>query len=122
MRTKLLVCTFLILAFASMPCIALAAEQFGVAVYPGAKEHPGATQFLNEGLGVQGTAFHTSDSVAAVVEFYRAQDGIREVIVSDESAMFKKGNEVDVTVQSPWMDMQSGTLMQDCLISIVNRK
>lgn len=67
-------------------------------------------------------AFHTSDSVAAVGEFCRAQDGIREVIVREESAMFKKGDEADVTVQNPWMDMQSGTLMQDCLISIVNRK
>ncbi|WP_031387694.1 hypothetical protein [Desulfonatronum thiodismutans] len=122
MRTKLLACSFLILAVACMPCFALAAEQFGVDVYPGAKEHPGATQFLKEGLGVQGTAFHTSDSVAAVVEFYRAQNGLREVIVSDESAMFRKGDEVDVTVQSPWMDMQSGALMQDCLISFVNRK
>ncbi len=122
MRTKLLASTFLILAVAFVPCIAPAAEQFGVAVYPGAKEHPGTTKFLNEELGMQGMAFHTGDSVAAVVEFYRAQDGIREVIVSEESAMFRKADEVDVTVQSPWMDMQSGKLMQDCLISIVNRK
>ncbi|SMP59386.1 hypothetical protein SAMN06295888_10998 [Desulfonatronum zhilinae] len=122
MRTKMLACTFFILAVAFMPCIASAAEQFGVAVYPGAKEHPGTTKFLNEQLGMQGMAFHTGDSVAAVVEFYRAQEGIREVIVSEESAMFRKGDEVDVTVQSPWMDMQSGKLMQDCLISIVNRK
>lgn len=122
MKKKMLVCAFLFLAVVATAGITLAAEQFGVAVYPGAKEHPGTTQFLNEKLGMQGVAFHASDSVAAVVEFYRAQDGVREVIVSEESAMFKKGDDVDITVQSPWMDMQTSTLMQDCLISIVKRK
>lgn len=121
MLRRMLAYALFVLAFVLLSGIAPAAEQFGVAVYPGAKEHPSTTQFLKEGLGVQGVAFRTGDSMAAVVEFYRAQDGIREIIAGDESAMFRKGEEVDVTVQSPWMDMHSGTLMQDCLISIVKR-
>jgi len=101
---------------------ALADEQFGVAVYPNATADAGATKFLQESLGVEGFAFRTDDSVAAVVEFYKSQDGIRVLFANDDSAMFKKGDEVDITLQSPWRDMHSGTIMQDCLISIVKRK
>jgi hypothetical protein len=35
-----------------------------------------------------------------------------------ENAMFKKGN-VDITIQNPWMDMKSGKMMKDTLITIV---
>lgn len=122
MRSKVFVCALLVLVVVAAAGTVLAEKQFGVAVYPNAAADAGATQFLKEGLGVEGMAFRTSDSVAAVVEFYRAQDGIREVIVSEESAMFKKGDDVDIAVQSPWMDMQTGALMQDCLISIVKRQ
>ncbi|WP_139163007.1 hypothetical protein [Desulfonatronum thiosulfatophilum] len=99
----------------------MAETQFGVAVYPEATQHAGTTKFLKEGLGVDGVAYQTKDPASAVIEFYKSQDGIREIFVSDESAMFRKGDEVDVTVQSPWMDMDTGKLMQDCLISIVKR-
>jgi hypothetical protein len=35
--------------------------------------------------------------------------------------MFRKGN-VDVTVQSPWMDTKTGKMEKDTLISIVKNK
>jgi hypothetical protein len=39
---------------------------------------------------------------------------------SKEGAMFKKGN-IDITIQNPWMDMKSGRMMKDTLISIVKQ-
>jgi hypothetical protein len=44
-------------------------------------------------------------------------------LISDtkESAMFKKGD-VDITIQNPWMDMKTGKLVNDTLISIVKQK
>lgn len=122
MFSRITVCAVMCCLVLLMAKMALAGEQFGVTVYPNAQAEPGATKFLQEELGVNGVAFRTSDSVTDVVIFYQAREGMREVFASQDSAMFKKGDDVDVTIQSPWMDMQTGTVMQDCLISIVKRK
>jgi len=38
--------------------------------------------------------------------------------VTGEGALFKKGK-INVTLQSPWMNMKTGAMMKDTLISIV---
>jgi hypothetical protein len=103
--------------------LALAASQeikdvFGVPVYPGAKLDEATTKFLTESMGVNGQAFRTPDPVAKVAEFYKTQ-GLQEVMVSEEGAMFKKGDNVDITLQNPWQNMQTGKMEKETLISIV---
>jgi len=103
--------------------LALAAGQeikdvFGVPVYPGAKLDEGTTKFLTESLGVTGKAFRTADPLAKVAAFYKAQ-GLTEVSVEKDGAMFKKGDAVDVTLQNPWQNMQTGKMENETLISIV---
>jgi len=56
-----------------------------------------------------------------VVEFYKKQPGLEFMGGGKESAMFKKGD-VDITIQNPWMDMKSGKMMTDTLITILSIK
>lgn len=103
--------------------LALAAGQeikdvFGVPVYPGAKLDEATTKFLTESMGLESKAFRTADPMAKVVEFYKAK-GLTEIMVDPEGAMFKKGDNVDVTLQNPWQNMQSGQMEKTTLISIV---
>jgi len=96
-------------------------EVFGVPVYPGAKLDEAVTKFLTESMGVEGQAFRTADPMAKVVEFYKAK-GLTEIMVDPEGAMFKKGDNVDITLQNPWQNMQSGKMEKDTLISIVKHE
>jgi hypothetical protein len=97
---------------------ASAESQFGVTVYPGAKADQGVTRDLKEKLGANGFAYRTTDGVAKVAEFYRKQPSLKELGGDKESAAFSSGP-VMVTVQSPWMDMATGKMVKDTLISIV---
>jgi hypothetical protein len=97
-----------------------AEERFGVPVYPGAKYDEATSRSLKESMNIEAVCFRTSDSVAKVVDFYKKQKSLS--IFGDatkESALFRSKSGVDVTVQNPWMDMKTGTLMKDTLISIV---
>lgn len=96
-------------------------EVFGVPVYPGAKLDEATTKFLTESMGVEGKAFRTADPMAKVVEFYKAK-GLTEIMVDPEGAMFKKGDDVDITLQNPWQNMQSGQMEKDTLISIIKHE
>lgn len=96
-------------------------EVFGVPVYPGAKLDEATTKFLTESMGVEGKAFRTADPLAKVVEFYKAK-GLTEIMVEPEGAMFKKGSDVDITLQNPWQNMQSGQMEKGTLISIVKNE
>jgi hypothetical protein len=96
-------------------------EVFGVPVYPGAKLDEATTKFLTESMGVEGQAFRTADPLAKVVEFYKAK-GLTEIMVEPEGAMFKKGSDVDITLQNPWQNMQSGKMEKGTLISIVKNE
>ena len=51
-------------------------------------------------------------------EFYKKQPGTTVVHTDATGGMFKKGN-VNITVQTPWMNMKTGEHMKDTLISIV---
>jgi hypothetical protein len=96
------------------------AEQVkGVEVYPGAKADPSVAQSLEKKMGIKGAStYRTSDPVKKVAEFYRKQ-GLEEMPGADDrGAMFSKGK-TNVTIQRPWMDMDSGKLNNDTLVSVV---
>jgi hypothetical protein len=114
-------------AFIFMMCILPAAEadQLGVAVYPGAKYDFIRTSFLAENQSIQGAAYRTSDNLAKVIVFYRKQGLLLLKIgsPSKEHARFKNvENNVDVVIQQPWKDPQTGATMNDTLILILKEK
>ena len=95
-----------------------AEEIFGVKVYGGAKYDSSTSKTVSESLSINAACYRTKDSVAKVVEFYQKQPSLEFVSGDTEGAMFKKGD-VDITIQNPWMDMKSGKMIKDTLISIV---
>jgi hypothetical protein len=95
-----------------------AEEKFEVEVYSEAKYDVATSKNVSESFSVNASCYRTNDSVAKVVEFYKKQSGLEFMGGGEESAMFKKGD-VDITIQNPWMDMESGEMMKDTLISIV---
>lgn len=95
-----------------------AEEKFGVKVYDGAKHDASTSKAVSESMSINAVCYRTNDSVAKVVAFYTRQAGIESMGGNNEGAMFKKGN-IDITIQNPWMDMKSGKMMKDTLISIV---
>ncbi|MCL4475050.1 MAG: hypothetical protein M1508_02315 [Nitrospirae bacterium] len=119
MKMKSISFLFAVIFLMSVSLI-FAEEKFGVTVYPGAKFDSGVTDFLKQ-ISPESAAYRTSASVAKVVEFYKQQPGLKYMGGDKENAMFRKGD-IDVTVQSPWMDTKTGKMMNDTLISIVKQK
>jgi hypothetical protein len=119
MRTK--TCLLILgICLTIMIGIGNAEEKYGIIVYTGAKYDRGASEFLKQ-ISLESAAYRTSDSVGKVGDFYKRQAGFK--LIGDptkEGAMFRKGN-VDITIQSPYMDTRTGNMMQDTLISIVTR-
>ena len=98
-----------------------AEDRFGVPVYPGVKYDAATSKSLKDAMGCNGERFQTNDPVAKVAEFYRAK-GLRAFGgVTKEAAMFQKGK-VDVTIQKPRIDMQTGAMRKSTLISIVKQE
>ena len=101
---------------------AVAGEQLGVTVYPGAAYDQAMTKVLKKTPGVEGAAYRTDDTMARVTEFYRKQ-GLLLLRLGDttnERARFKKTDTgVDVIVQSPWKDPRTGATMKGTLIMII---
>lgn len=115
-----------------------AAQATRIAVYPGAKTDASTTEFLRRQMGVDGTAYRTSDGLQKVAAFYQAQPGIQPMgEANKDSAAFVAGCKEEfnavmkkkmttgcthhVTVQSPWMDMKTGKMVPDTLVSIVKQ-
>jgi len=102
-----------------------AEERLGVAVYPGAKYDQIRTGLLAENPSFQGVAYRTNDDIARVIDFYRKQ-GLLFLKIgspSKERARFKKVDiDVDVVVQQPWKDAQTGATMTDTLILILKEE
>jgi hypothetical protein len=98
--------------------VSAADEKFGVKVYEGAKVDKETSEALSQMMSVQAFCYRTSDSVEKVMSFYKKEPGMEFMGGDKENAMFKKG-EVDVTIQNPWMNMKTGQLTKDTLISIV---
>ena len=101
---------------------AAAEEKLGISVYPGAKYDEVRTKLAKFSPTVEGAAYRTNDGILKVVEFYRKQ-GLLFLHVGDDSkerARFKKvDTNVDVIVQNPWRDSQTGSTMKDTLILIL---
>jgi hypothetical protein len=97
-----------------------AEEKFGVSIYPEAKYDSAVTEFLKQ-ISPESAAYRTGDKVEKVIAFYKKQPGLNFIGGDQEGGMFRKGK-VDVTVQSPWMDMKTGKMEKDTLISIVKNK
>lgn len=96
----------------------LAAKE--VPVYPGARADAAVAADLKKQMNIEGTFYRTGDSVAKVRAFYRKH--LKEFgAANDEGATFT-GDKVMVTVQNPWMDLKSGNLQNDTLISVVPEK
>lgn len=109
-----------IVAIALMWAVHAGAEQaHGVEVYPGAKADAAVAKQVAE-MGVKNAStYRTNDTVAKVAEFYRKQN-LKQENLDEDGAMFT-GKKVTVTVQKPWMDMKTGKMMSDTLISIVKQ-
>jgi hypothetical protein len=110
-----------------MMCISSAAaeERLGVAVYPGAKYDQVRTGSIARNPSMQGAAYRTDDDIAKVIAFYRKQ-GLLFLKIgspSNERARFKSVDiDVDVVIQSPWKDAQTGATMKDTLILILKQE
>lgn len=97
-----------------------AEQKHGVEVYPGAKADASVAQSVAEmGIKDAGT-YRTGDAVAKVAEFYRNQKLKQENLDKDGALFTGKG--VTVTIQRPWMNMKTGAMMNDTLVSIVKNK
>lgn len=117
---------------------ALDPAKAGVAVYPGAKADDATTDFVRTSLGMPGAAYRTGDDLGKVAAFYGKQAGMKPMgPPTKDSAAFLAGCkdeynsvlkktmarcDLHVTVQSPWMDMKTGKLVNDTLITIVRQK
>jgi len=98
-----------------------AEEKFGVPVYPGAKFDEATSKAVQDMMQLESACYRTSDPVSKVAAYYQKQGLSSMGDVTKEGAFFKKGT-IDVTMQSPWMNMKTGAMMKDTLISIVKQK
>ena len=101
-------------------------EKFGVKIYPGAQLDTATTDGVKKMLQQDAACYRTTDSVAKVNAFYKQQPNLKLMGDTPEGGMFSKETgadmEVMVTVQSPWMDMATGKMNKDTLISFVKEK
>lgn len=111
--------------------------QVGIAVYPGASADAGVTTLLRESLKLTAAAYRTSDGVEKVAAFYARQPGVSKMPgATREQAGFSAGCKDEynkymkmnvqkcgyhVTIQNPWMDMKTGKMVSDTLISIARQ-
>ena len=107
----------LVLLFACF-ITAKAEEKSGIKIYDGAKYDASTSKNVSESMSMNAACYRTNDNITKVIEYYKKQSGLEFISEGKESAMFKKGN-VDITIQNPWMDMKTGKMMKDTLISIV---
>jgi hypothetical protein len=118
---RLIVFTVMLMAALVLSVRAGAEERFGVAVYPGAKYDEATSKYMSESMQLTIACFRTTDGLSKVSAFYRKQEGfsIRGDVMK-ENALFHSDN-ADVTIQSPWLNVLSGRMMSDTLISIVKK-
>jgi len=97
-----------------------AEEKYGIKMYDGAKYDAAVSKSVSESMSINIACYRTNDPVVKVIEFFKKQAGLEYVGGDKENALFKKGS-IDVTIQTPWMDLKSGKMMKDTLISIVKQ-
>jgi hypothetical protein len=104
--------------FAFVSGSAFAEAQYGVEVYPGAKADEQVAKQVKDKLKITAKTYRTSDPVSKVTDFYRKQN-LTEAHASKKGATFTSKAGATVTIQSPWLDMDSGKMNNDTLVSIV---
>jgi len=97
--------------------LASAEDKFGVKVYDGAK-YDAETSAVVAQMGGQAACYRSADELTKLVAFYSKLPGITVIHTSAKGAMFKL-NGVNITLQSPWLNMKTGAHNTDTLISIV---
>ena len=107
-------------AVVSILALSAPAAAKDVPVYPGARADAGVAADLKKQMKIDATFHRTSDSVAKVSGFYRQH--LKELGAGNDKGATFTGDKVMVTVQNPWMDMKSGKVQNDTLISIVPQK
>ena len=100
-------------------CAVSADESFGVPVYPGAKFDAEATRVLKDRIRINGYCYRTDDSVQKVADFYKNKGLELAGDITKEGALYQTKTGINVSIQNPWMDMNTGKMMKDTLISIV---
>ena len=104
----------------SLSFAAAAETQHGVAVYPGAKADPEVAAQLKKAMQIDARTYRTPDSVEKVAKFYRDQK-LKPMPGADAKQAGFMADGVHVTIQNPWMDMKSGKINNDTLLSIVKQ-
>jgi hypothetical protein len=117
MRQIIFAIAALMAVFASFATVH-ADERHGIQVYGAAKHDETVSKTVSESMSIQAWCYLTNDSVTKVVEFYKKQPGLEFMGGNEEGAMFKK-DDIDITIQNPWMDLKTGKMMKVTLISIV---
>ena len=97
--------------------VASAEDKFGVKVYDGAKYDADTTALVAQ-MGGQAACYRSADELSKVLAFYTKLPGSALMHTGAKGAYFKV-NGVNVTVQSPWLNMKTGAHNTDTLISIV---
>lgn len=97
--------------------LASAEDKWGVKVYDGAKYDAETTAFVAQ-MGGQAACYRSAAELSKVLAFYSKLPGSVLIHTGAKGAYFKV-NGVNVTVQSPWMNMKTGVHNTDTLISIV---
>lgn len=116
---------------------ALDPAKAGIAVYPGSKPDAGTAEFVRQSLQLTAATYRTGDGVAKVSAFYAKQPGMKPMPGADAqqagflagckdeyNAVLKKNMSkcgYQVTIQNPWMDMKTGKLVNETLVSIVKQ-
>ena len=104
--------------------LVLAQDKFGVAVYPGAKPDTATADAMKKMMSATDVGcYRTADSVDKVLAFYKKQANLKEMGTTAKAGMFQKKDDdrVSMTVQNPWIDMTTGKMTKDTLISIVKQ-
>ena len=101
--------------------IAFAAKEHGVEVYPAAKPAPEVAKQLKSKMNLNAATYRTTDSVDQVTSFYAKQPLKENPGRNKGGASFNLGDKVMVTIQNPWLDMDTGKINNDTLISIVKQ-
>ena len=115
---KLILLFAVLMAAIVLSAPAGAEDRFGVAVYPGAKYDDATSKYMSESLQRTMACYRTNDSLDKVAAFYRKQKGLSvRGDVLKENAHFQSDT-ADVALQNPWMNVISGRMMNDTLISI----
>lgn len=113
-----------------------AEERFGLEVYKGAKYEESASEFLQQ-TGIKAFCYRTNDELAAVIAFFKGNEGLYLISEDDSGAFFRRcageaynkifdrmvprDCDLDITIQSPWMNMKTQKINSDTLISITER-